>query len=267
MNNIISQKKDITMKKKLLLNILILSILSIFFISSCSDSTSPEENGTLKLYLTDAPSSYDAVNITFSEVSAHIVPDWMTIVGEPVTANLLDFNNGETLLLGSESLPAGKYTQIRLHISYASITVDRVTSTMTVPSEELKFGPQFTIQEGMTYELVLDFDASRSVVVSGTEENPEYKLKPHIRVVPKAITGSISGHVTNPDYNPIAYAIQGTETVTSSIVKEDGTFILGFLEAGTYQVYIEDSDDPVKTYTTSAVVSVGESTVLDDITL
>ena len=51
------------------------------------------------------------------------------------------------------------------------------------------------------------------------------------------------------------------------IVKEDGTFILGFLEEGTYEVVVEDSDDPVKTYTTSAVVSVGESTVLDDITL
>ncbi|MEN8193124.1 MAG: DUF4382 domain-containing protein [Bacteroidota bacterium] len=256
------------MKKKNLLNVFILSILSMFLIFSCSDSTSPEGNGILSLYLTDAPSSYDAVNITFSEVSAHLVPDWIPVVGDTVTANLLDFNNGETLLLGSESLPAGKYTQIRLHISDASITVDGVPASMTVPSGELKFGPQFTIEEGMTYELVIDFDASRSVVVSGTEENPEYKLKPHIRVVPKARTGSISGNVTNHEFNPIAYAIQGTDTVTSSIVKDDGTFILGFLEAGTYQVDIEDSDDPIKTNSIFDVeVSVGESTDLADITL
>ena len=72
------------MKKRILLSLLIFSILSIFFIISCSDSTSPEEDGTLKLYLTDAPCDYDAVNITFSEISAHINSDWITVVGDPV---------------------------------------------------------------------------------------------------------------------------------------------------------------------------------------
>ena len=240
----------------------------MLFIGSCSDSTSPEENGTLKLYLTDAETTYDAVNVTFSEISVHLVPDWITIVGGPITANLLDFNNGETLLLGTESLPAGKYTQIRLHILDANIVIGGVTHPMTIPSEELKLGPQFTIEDGITYELVLDFDVEKSVVVSGPKDNLSYKLKPHRRTVPKAITGSITGFVTNTDFNPIAHAIQGSDTITSSIVKEEGAFVLGFLEEGTYQVDIEDSDEPTKSFTTSGVnVNIGESTDLGDITL
>ena len=256
------------MKKQLLRNMLIFGLLSTLITSCTTDATSPEEGGTLKLYLTDAQSAYDEVNITFSEISAHFNSDWITVVGEPVKVNLLNYNNGETLLLGSEDLPAGKYTQIRLLISDADIVVDGAQPlSMTVPSEKLKLGPQFTIEDGITYEMVIDFDAERSVVVTGPKDNPSYKLKPHIRVVPKALTGSISGNVLNNDYNPVAHAIQGTDTLTSSIVKEDGTFILGFLKAGTYQVDIGDNDDPIKSYSTSAIVSVGENTDLGEITL
>lgn len=256
------------MKIKLLQIMLIFSFLSMFLIGSCSDSTSPANGGTLKLYLTDAETTYDAVNVTFSEISVHLVPDWITIVGDPITADLLDFNNGETLLLGSESLPTGKYTQIRLHISNAEIVIDGIAHPMTIPSGELKLGPQFTIEDGMTYELVLDFDVEKSVVVSGPNDNPEYKLKPHIRTVPKAITGSITGRVTNPEFNPTAYAIQGTETVTSAIIKEDGTFVLGFLEEGSYQVDIEDNNDPIKSFSKSGVeVNIGQTNDLGDITL
>ena len=137
---------------------------------------------------------------------------------------------------------------------------------MTVPSEKLKLGPQFTIEDGITYEMVIDFDAERSVVVSGPEDEPSYKLKPHIRVVQKAITGSISGMVTNNENNPTAYAKQNDEVITSSIVKEDGTFMLAFLEEGTFEVEIED--EVGKKYSNpSVLVVVGDNTDLGEITL
>ena len=254
------------MKKRILPSLLIFSILSIFFISSCSDSTSPEENGTLKLYLTDAPSDYDEVNITFSEISAHINSDWITIVGEPITVNLLDYSNGETFLLGSESLPSGKYTQIRLHISDANIVIDTEDQSMTVPSEEIKLGPQFTMEDGITYEMVIDFDAAKSVVVTGPADNPSYKLKPHIRMVAKALTGSISGKVMNDNINSVAYAKQDGIEITSSTVKEDGTFKLAFLEEGEYDVFVEDA--VLQPFSAMDVfVKIGENTDLGEITL
>lgn len=254
--------------KQILQNLLVFGLLSILIIGCSSEATNPEENGTLKLYLTDAPSDYDAVNITFSEISAHINSDWITVVGEPIEVNLLDYNNGNTFLLGSESLPSGKYTQIRLHISDANIVVGGQEQPMTVPSGELKLGPQFTIEDGITYQMVIDFDAAKSVVVTGPKDNPTYKLKPHIRAVPMDVTGSISGKVTNPEENPIAYAIQGEDTLTSSVVNPNGTFTLAFLLYGNYRVDIEDSAEPAKTFSVSdVIVNIDEDTDLGEITL
>jgi len=69
----------------------------------------------------------------------------------------------------------------------------------------LKLLADFTVNAGSTYELILDFDAQRSVVTTGPANNPTgYLLNPTIRVEEKALTGSISGMLTNPENNPVA---------------------------------------------------------------
>ena len=64
----------------------VLSILLVAFDCSDDDSTSPGSTdtsgvGTLKVMLTDAPGDYDAVNVTFSDVSIHYAEGDST--GEP----------------------------------------------------------------------------------------------------------------------------------------------------------------------------------------
>ncbi len=114
------------------------------------------------------------------------------------------------------------YNQIRLKIENANIVYKGTTFPMNVPSgatSGLKLGPQFKVESGSSYELVIHFDAGRSIVTTGPRKNPNgFKLKPHIRVIPLAKTGSISGRVTNPQHLAIAYAIQGSDTLTSSNV-------------------------------------------------
>jgi len=107
----------------------------------------------------------------------------------------------------------------------------------------LKLVHQFTINPGSTYDLIIDFDAQRSVVSTGPPNNPHsYKLKPTLRVAPKAITGSISGTVTNPLDLPVAFALAGTDTVTSSAVDAgNGNFMLAYLPEGAYTVSISDT--------------------------
>jgi hypothetical protein len=92
---------------------------------------------------------------------------------------------------------------------------------------------------------MVDFDASRSIVTTGPRNDPNgYKLKPHLRVVAKATTGSISGMVLNPENLPFAYAIQGTDTLTSAQVSlNDSTFMLTYLPDGLYTVSVRDSLD------------------------
>lgn len=99
----------------------------LVFLSGCDrEPTEPSKKpGYLSVYLTDAPAAFDAVNITFSEISAHLDSDWVTIqLQSDSTVNLLDWTNGKSLILGSSEVPAGHYTQVRLKIKAAEIVVD-----------------------------------------------------------------------------------------------------------------------------------------------
>ncbi len=225
-----------------------LMLFTVLALNNCSRDTAGLDAGsaTLTISLTDAPAAYDSVVIVFSEISAHIDSQWVHILRDPLRVNLLDWSNGETFLLGSEDVPAGKYSQIRLIIDSAFVGVNGEVHEMFVPSGAqtgLKLGAHFTVNEGSTYSLVLDFDAGRSVVVLSPKHNPRgYILKPHIRVVAQAQTGSISGKVLNPEAAPFAYALVGTDTITSTPVDTTtGYFKLAFLPENSYTVIVEDT--------------------------
>jgi Domain of unknown function (DUF4382) len=247
-------------------------IISGFLLNNCENTAdSGEKTAELAIYLTDASACYDSVVIVFSEISAHIDSQWVHVKQDQQRVNLMDWSNGETFLLGSADVPAGKYTQVRIMIDSAFVGVNGQVYTMKVPSGAqtgLKLGPQFTIADGMTYQLVLDFDANRSVVRQGPKRNPHsYSLKPHVRMIAHAVTGSISGHVTNPEHAPLAHAIIGSDTITSSIVDTtSGFFKLAFLQDSIYSVVVEDTLD--QKYTVDNVeVNAGQNFNLGDITL
>jgi len=248
--------------------------LLLMTLSNCDkETTEPSmENGYIIVHLTDASTDFDAVNITFSEISAHLDSEWVTIDIEPdSTVNLLDWTNGKTMILGQDEVPAGHYTQVRLKIEAAEIVVDNQTFPLDVPSGAqtgLKLGLHFTISPGSTYELVLDFDVNKSIVTTGSKKNPKgYKLKPHIRVISKAVTGSISGTVTNPGDIPIAYVIQGSDTTTSTMVDTlSGLFMLSFLPEGSYTVAIEDTTGRFFTQD-DVIVIAGENNNIGSVTL
>jgi len=242
---------------------------------SCEKNTSgidsENKTGNLTILLTDAAANYDSVNITFAEVSAHLDSSWLTVMTDTTTVNLLDWANGNAMVLGSEDVPVGKYTQIRIKIIDAEIGVDGQVFPLDVPSgaqSGLKFGPQFTINEGSTYEMVIDFDASRSIVTTGPPHNPHgYKLKPRIRITSTAITGSISGTVLNPVNLPVAYAIQNGDTLTSSLLDTtSGYFKLAFLPEGMYNVSVVDT--AIGYYSKDSInVTAGSNFDLGDISL
>jgi hypothetical protein len=252
---------------------LILLSLFISFAKCEKDPTEPSSgNGEIIVHLTDAPADFDAVNITFSEISAHIDSEWVTVdLQADSKVNLLDWTNGRSMILGQDEVPAGHYTQVRLKIKAAEIIVDNETFPLDVPSgaqSGLKFGLNFAINPGATYELVLDFDARKSIVTTGPKNDPKsYKLKPHIRIISKAVSGSISGRVINPQELPVAYAIQNSDTTTSTMVDTlSGFFMLSFLPEGNYTVSIQDTTGKAF-HQENVNVNAGTKNDLGDITL
>lgn len=232
------------MSKKFNIFIILLIALALFYSCEHSSTAVDKDKARLIVYLTDAPTTaYDSVVIYFHQVSAHIEPDWVHLNLEAQRVDLLEWSDGRTLVLGSGDVPPGEYSQVRLIIDSAKVVLNGVDHKLMVPSGAqtgLKFNLHFAIAEGATYELVADFDASRSVVKTGANL---FLLKPVIRVASKALTGSISGTVTNPGEGTYAYAIQGTvqdaDTVGKALVRQtDVYFILSFLPEGVYRVHV-----------------------------
>ena len=233
-----------------IIGILLALLLALLAACTTNDSainrSDSGDSGTLQLWLTDAPANVEEVNITFSQISAHIDSAWITVTDTPRTINLLEWNNGRSILVGNAELPAGDYTQIRLKIDSATILVDSSYFPLDVPSgarSGLKLLAHFTIAEGGVQELVMDFDADRSIVRMGPPRNPRgYKLKPTIRVTARTTSGAISGRVLNPENIATAYAIQQGDTITGSRVDNfTGEFQLAFLAEGFYSVHISDT--------------------------
>lgn len=245
------------------------------FIFSCSDSTSPENGqGQLKITMVDSPAGYDQVNIVVTRVEVHKAESdstsgWFIINNNTATYDLLRLRNGASAILGNNSLDAGTYSQIRLIIGTGSnVVVNGVTYPLEIPSGEqtgIKLNHSFVIESGLLYDLILDFDAERSIVLTG---NGQYKLKPVIRVVPLVISGTISGKINPLSAAGYVYAISGIDTSATIAEPFTGSFKLMALLQQTYRVEVYSANPAYNDTTiTNVVVVANNNTDLGIITL
>ena len=243
-------------------------------VTACSDSTEPSDDGTLRLTMVDAPvpiPDVEAIDITFSSVLVHKTSDaelgdaeWIVLMDDllPVedrTFNLLDLVNGNFAVVGEINLESGHYSQIRIIIESATITVAGVTSDLFIMSGDVsgvKLTNAFDIRPNTITELMVDFDAGQSVWESPSGSG-SYQLQPTLRLEAVIVSGSISGNVTplNIDAMVIAYEA-GTETVVTSTYADTltGDYMLIPLLAGTYDLMAVAADHDTA-YETGAVVT------------
>lgn len=271
-----------TIKSLLLLTLVCLFATAGFI--SCDVNNSNSSSGTLKVKMTDAPANYDAVYIDVQAIRFHQNSDietdndesnqeaeengWVTIDydGDPV--DLLTLRNGNTITLGETELDAAHYSQMRLILGDSNkVVIDGSTYALTTPSAQqsgLKLNIDTDITEGDTYTLLVDFDASRSIVTTGSGK---YILKPVLRAVDLSETGSISGVVQPSDFQTSVMAIMAEDTL-STLTDEDGAFSIQGAAEGTYDVVFAPTNDQYADSTqTDVSVSPGEDTDLGTVTL
>ena len=211
--------------------------LMVFLIPACSKDKADKAH--LSVRLTDAPANYDAVMVDIKGVE---------VTGEGGTLltlntnegiyNLLDFTNGMDTLIASGGIDAGTISQIRLILGTEnSVKVNGVVYHLTTPSAEqsgLKLQIHQKFEPGVSYNVLLDFDASQSIVLQG---NGEYKLKPVIRTINSAISGSIKGSISPFSPGTTVVATSGG-VVYSTIANQNGYFMIAGLPAGTYDITV-----------------------------
>jgi hypothetical protein len=108
---------------------------------------------------------------------------WYTIVNESQTFDLMALQDVKELL-GQKNLSAGKYTQIRLTVEKAEITINNSgeieVHNLTIPSNKVKLVKSFWIYEDEATVLTLDFDVYESVHKAGKDK---YIMRPTIKVI------------------------------------------------------------------------------------
>lgn len=251
---------------------LILLVGMLLFIS-CEKNENNNE-AVLNIRLTDAPAAYDAVNIEIENVQIHVGDNeneggWHDVeIMNKGVYNLLDFNNGLDTLLASSYLPAGNASQMRLFLGDNNTLVKNGETHNLFATAGLTSGLKLQIhqqlEEGITYAMWLDFDASRSIVKTNSGK---YNLKPVIRTFTEATSGSIKGIISPGD--PVAYvqALNISDTI-GTVSDNTGYFLLKGVPQGTYEVTIESSDTLIPEFIISDVeVLLGQVTDLDTVYL
>lgn len=247
---------------------------TVLLFSSCSKNEDTK-SGTSKfsVYLTDAPSPYDKVNVDIQDVMVNTTTDtakgWVSLhMIKPGVYNLLDFANGIDTLLASYDIPAGKISQVRLVLgSNNSVVIGANTYPLETPSAQqsgLKLNVNADLVAGVEYRLWLDFDANRSVVTTG---NGKYILKPVIRTYTEATSGSIAGIVLPPLSSKGVFILQNTDTVAAAIPDATGAFLVAGLNAGAYNVAVAGNGILKDTTLLNVNVTVGKVTTVGTVTL
>lgn len=235
--------------------------VSVLLVGCDKDST---PTTSVKVRMTDAPGNFEKVNVDLKGVEFQI--DNQTLVNLDVKAgvyNLLDLMNGIDTLIASDDVPSGTLSQVRLILGPDnSVVVDGVEYPLSTPSAEqsgLKLNMNSILVPGGSYNLLLDFDAHQSVVLTG---NGTYQLKPVLRVIDAALTGSIHGSIVTTLALPALVSVTNGSVTYTTITDVDGHFLIRGLQTGSYSVTITPALPFLPVVNANVNVTVGEVTEL-----
>jgi hypothetical protein len=217
--------------------------------------------GTLRASLTDAPScGYDAVNVTIDRVRVHqsagaadTDSGWSEVVVSPAKrVDLLTLTNGVLEALGQTQLPAGTYTQVRLVLApndAANPLANAVTPTggtetaLATPSGTqtgVKLNANVTVTPEQIADIVLDFDACKSVVKRGN--SGQYNLTPVVAVTPvlsdagMRVIGFVDPALALPTTS-VSVQLAGVPA-KATVPDATGRFVLYPVPAGNYDLVV-----------------------------
>jgi hypothetical protein len=189
-------------KMKKLRNVIIIlsAFLMLLFLSQCSKTpTAPETplsesvsnkvsssttQGFLQLILKDKPVD-NALNIfvTINKIRVHQASpsNFIVLSEEEKEFDLLALKNNPQPILEAEMEP-GLYNQIRMAVISGRIVFEDGEYELQIPSSEIKIPVVFEIKEKGTVQIILDFDAEKSIKVIRAGKSEKYILRPVIKV-------------------------------------------------------------------------------------
>ncbi len=213
-------------------------------IAACgSGETDP---GTLRVALTDAPAcGFDAINVSIERIRVsrngeanENTAGWTDLRLSPARRiDLLKLGNGVLEELGQLQLPAGRYAQLRLVLA-ANGSGTPANSVVPTAGEEtaldissieksgISVVHAFSVAEDKLTDVLLDFDACRSVAASGADG---FVLRPAVKAVPRngaTITGYVDASLSGVTASAQKAGVEARATVADA----NGRFVIAFLD-------------------------------------
>ncbi|MHB1049301.1 MAG: DUF4382 domain-containing protein [Bacteroidota bacterium] len=251
-------------------NIFVIALLAGVILTGCKNDDNPAatgESGQMQVTMVDAPAAaYDSIMITVLRVEIHSssaadTEGWITLENRARTYNLLSLVNGTEAVIGDARIATGTYTQMRLVLGDSCyIYSNGMAVALKVPSSEIKLNLNATIEANATLKIVLDFDATRSLVTTSAG----MILKPVIKVLSTTNVGYIEGSVNT---KASVMAVANGDTL-STVTGSNNSFKIMYAKPGTYNLTILSASIMYydTTLTNISVVS-GQTTNVGMITL
>lgn len=295
---LLSVKQIAPISKSYLMNTRIymglLMTLSLFFTSCAEDSDDRNLDGMgrLTVRLTDAPFPYEEVdqaNVTIFKVEIRKASDeesegedegspFITLMNEDVRVNLLTLINGATEELADLEIPAGTYDLVRVYVKDANVVLkDGETYDLKVPSGaqtgiKVFVKPWITVSGGLSSDLLLDFDVSKSFVARGNISRPNFNgfiFKPVILASNTSTSGSLAGTVSTlmdemeTGLGDVQISVIAADTIYKSGQSGvDGDYLIEGILSGSYRA-VAEKEGYVSSDTVAVQVDVANITIQD----
>lgn len=223
----------------------------------------PEGQQRVRIFLSDNPVNFDAVNVDIRQVIVQVIPDscrgnddndndcydddeyrcavWDTLDIRPGVYNLLDLSNGTDTLLANGFTIAGRINKIKLVLgSQNSVVIDSVSYPLTVWNSNHAITIQVRGQDidevsAEELQLWLDFDAGASIV---KVSNNRFVLKPRIKLFVPSRTAGIKGKVLPDEARAVVSAVANGDTLIAIPERRDGRFKIRGLRGNSAEVLI-----------------------------
>jgi len=259
---------------------------AVIFLSGCNKTDGPGNNGPGKLVLkiTDDPFNINYVEsatITINKIEIrkagqNEAASFIVLSEDTLTFDLLKLRNGVTSELFNLDIPQGDYDLIRLCIDQASLKIKDQAHAykVKVPGGnqtgiKISIGPAITVEGGLTSELLLDFDLSKSFVMRGNMSHSAgvngFIFKPCIRAVNNTTAGRIEGMVKDTAMlmivNAKVWVVKDTIMATT-FTDTLGRYAFIGIPAGTYSIFANKENYDTTGYNSINVIK-GNKTVQD----
>jgi uncharacterized repeat protein (TIGR02059 family) len=248
--------------------LLFIIFTAVILLSGCnkkeSTNTTNSGPGRLSVMITDDPFNInyiESATVTITKIELRKVGEdsgnpFIVISDTPVTVDLIDLRNGIKDELVNLEIPAGQYDLVRVYVDEASLKIkDQADSyNLKVPGGEqtgikVFISPVLLVEGGLTSELLIDFDLSRSFVMRGNMAHSAgvngFIFKPCIRATNNTTAGRIEGLVKDTLSAPIPDAevwVMKDTVIATAFTDPSGHYALIGIPAGTYSVFATLTD-------------------------